>query len=333
MLVGDSDSGVNTGSDTIINNGTANYISGDSYSGDGSGNDVIVNNGTVYSGIVGDTITGGTASGNDTITNNGVANNNIMGDGGFGATGGGDDTINNNGTVYGTIYGDSGSGGGGGNDSINNSGYVSYDIDGGDGNDSINNSGTVDNNINAGNGDDTVTITGSGTVGGVMDGGAGYDVLQFNLATSNPEELMAIAEQIAAANPAGGTLTINGIVYTWQNFEQLSTLLLSLVRLNGVGDPLAVFCSLGGGIDVYAVVGTQGILSLSVSGQALSNASTFAQENGTTVTVANSSSSTVYALSSGEFQVNHPSGFDFTFSYQTRCGELPAAGTFVEEEV
>jgi hypothetical protein len=333
-ISGDSGLGNNSGNDVIVNNGTSNTISGDGFNGTtNSGSDTITNNGTVNGSIAGDTVASGDATGSDTITNNGNVNGDIYGDGNIISTGGGNDTINNNGNINGGIYGDGDASVSSGNDTVNNSGYVGNTIDTGNGNDTVNNSGYVGNTIDLGAGDDTMTITGNGYVGGVIEGGSGYDTLNFNLATSDPEELQAIAQQIAAANPAGGTLTIRGIVYTWQNFEQLSTLLLSLVRVNGVGDPLAVFCALGGGIDVYAVVGNQGILSLSVSAQALSNASANAQENGVTVNVAHSSTSVVYALASGEIQVNAPNGFDFTFNYQSRCGELPEAGTLVVEEV
>ncbi|MFN8374219.1 MAG: hypothetical protein U0694_15240 [Anaerolineae bacterium] len=331
-ILGDSLNGTGSGSDVIINNGYADSIVGDS-GGPGTGSDVLVNNGQVVN-IMGDS-SNMDGSGADSLTNNGNADE-IFGDSIY-ANGSGSDTITNNGALAGDLYADTYQGNGSGNDTVVNNGVIGGSIYGdselgsGSGSDTIINNGAVNNNIIAGGGDDTVVISGMGYVAGIMDGGAGYDVLTFNLTTSDPEELLAIAAQIAAANPAGGTLTIRGIVYTWQNFEELSALLISLVRLNSYGDPFAVFCALGGGIEVYAVVGNQGVLALSISSQALSNAINFAQANNSLVTVARSANSTLYALATGELQVNAPNGSDYTFSYQTLCGVLPLPRAIAED--
>jgi hypothetical protein len=309
-ILGDSNFGSGNGDDVIVNNGTVNEIFGDSSFGDGFGGDTIVNNGGVVGDVYADT-SSGNGSGSDSVTNNGVVQGNVFGDSEVGS-GAGNDTITNNGTVTG-IYGDDTSGSGTGSDTIVNS-------------------GTVTGNIVAGGGNDTVTIQGTGSVGGVMDGGAGFDILTFDVSTNDPDELLAIAEQIAAANPTGGTLVIQGRTYVWQNFEQLSAILLSLVRINRVADPVAVFCRLGGGIDVYAISGTQGVFSTFASAQALSSALAQASTLNSPVAVSSSSTSTVFALPSGEVQVNTPSGFAYTFNYQTRCGTLPAPQAFVPEE-
>src|SRR5262249_24889023 len=126
-------------------------------------------------------------------------------------------------------------------------------------------------------------------------------------------------------NPQGGTLTLNGHTYTWQNFEELSLLFLTLIRINGYGVPFAVFCAAEGGLNVYRTQGNAGVLALHVTAQALSNALEFAQANNALVRIATGESLTLFALSSGELQVNATDGSDFTFSYQTRCGELPAS--------
>ncbi len=334
-LIGDSDMGDGTGNDAIVNNGYADSLVGDTSNGVGSGSDVLVNNGTVVN-MNGDSIFN-SGSGSDSLVNNGTTNE-MFGDTTFG-DGSGNDTLVNNGNVVEDVYADTYSGTGSGNDTVINNGVVAGNVFGdselgsGTGNDNITNGGTINGSIYAGGGDDTVTIVGSGSVGGVIDGGADYDVLNFNFTSSDPEELLAIAQQIAAANPAGGTLTIRGIVYTWQNFEQLSSLLLSLIRINGVADPFAVFCTFGGGIDVYAIVGDDGVLSLTISAQALSNAIARAQEIGTFVRVDSSATSTVYVFPSGEIQVNAPTGYDYAFDYRVRCGELPLPGAVVEEEV
>jgi hypothetical protein len=321
-MYGDSAGGNGSGNDIIINNGTTYGLIGDTAGGDGSGSDQLVNNGTVNT-LVGDTYSGN-ASGNDTITNNGYVINDIVGDGGM-VSSTGNDTIINNGVVDYSIYGDDAYGIGTGNDTINNSGTVNQNIDAGGGNDTVANSGVVNGTIYAGAGDDTVIIQGNGTVNGTMDGGSGYDVLTFSLNSSDPAQLEEWAAQIAAANPAGGTLTINGHIYTWQNFEELSSLLLTLVRLNGYGDPFAVFCSRQGGLDIYRIQGTTGILALHVDAQVISNALEFAQANDVLVRIATGGSLTLYALAGGELQVNATDGTDFAFSYQTRCGDLPSS--------
>ncbi|MFN8375750.1 MAG: hypothetical protein U0694_23120 [Anaerolineae bacterium] len=326
------------GNDVIINNGTVTQsIYGDAFLGTGTGSDVITNNGLVYGAIVGDA-SDGASSGSDVIVNNGTVINSIHGDTGGTADGSGGDVIINNGTIAQDIYGDAFLGNGTGSDAITNNGSVTniYGDDynnAGTGNDTITNNGTV-NNINAGGGSDTVVINGTtSTVNGTIDGGTGYDVLTFNLTSANPDELRSWAEQIAAANPAGGTLTFNGHTYTWVNFEELTRLVFSIARINLPADPLAVFCSLQGGIDTYAIVGQQGTLSLGISAQQLSNGLAQAQSSGDTVLVGQSATSTVYALATGEVQVNTPGGFTFRFRYEGYCGALPLAVEEVETPV
>ncbi len=313
-MVGDTIYGDGSGNDIIINNGTAYAIIGDAAIGNGSGSDTLINNGTVIN-IVGDTYDGN-ASGNDSITNNGYVSGNVYGDGSF-VTGTGNDTIDNAGVLDGNIYGDEDP-----NASLPSAPQPGDPVPG-SGSDTIINSGAVNGSIIAGGGDDTVIIAGIGAVNGVIDGGSGYDVLTFNLSTSNPEELQALAAQIAAANPAGGTISLQGRVYTWQNFEELSQILLSLARINDYGDPFAAFCSLGGGLDIYVTSGNQGFLALRVSVQQISNGIAYARENGVTLQIARSPTAILYVLATGELQVNAPNGADFTFSYETRCGELP----------
>jgi hypothetical protein len=338
-ITGDDNGGEGSGDDVIVNNGTVDgSVYGDTPYGEGSGDDTIVNNGTT-SDIIGDT-GDGDGSGNDSITNNGITYT-IIGDtygGEVGGDGSGSDTITNNGYVSGDIYGDSANGDSTGNDTITNTNLVDGSIYGdsydnsGTGSDTIVNSGSV-SNIYAGGGNDSVTIQGGGTVTGIMDGGDGFDTLTFSLTSSDPDELLAIAAQIAAANPAGGTLVIRGITYVWQNFEQLSALLISLVRLNTLAQPFAVFCRLGGGVDVYATVGSEGFFSLYASAQQISNGIALAQTTGNVVQIGASSTSTLFALATGELQVNAPSGAAFTFNYVQRCGPLPTPRDEPLEEV
>jgi hypothetical protein len=330
-IEGDTSSGAGSGDDIIVNNGTANNVSGDTGFGVGTGNDTIINNGTA-AGVFGDSADGG-SSGNDTITNNGVIQSDIFADG-SGGFADGNDTVTNNGYIVGSIYGDGGLTIGTGSDTITNNGTVT-NIGGAGGNDTITNNGIVNGDILAGDGNDTVIIQGGvAVVGDSINGGNDYDVLTFNLSSTNPAELEAAAAVIAAANPAGGTITINGITYTWLNFEEL-TQILNIVRLNGLADPLALFCAVTGGIDIYNVVGQQGFISLYVSPQQISNGVAHALSTGTDILIGSSSTAQVYALSSGELRVNGPNGFSFLL-VASRCGVLPAPQPFqqvVEEEI
>ena len=113
-----------------------------------------------------------------------------------------DDTVINNGTVTGATTA----------------------IDTGDGNDTVVNNGTANGDVNLGDGDDTMHVRNH--VNGTMDGGDGTDTIIFELVVGGTtEELNRVAQEIADANPQGGTIVINGQRYRWQNFEQLVDLL------------------------------------------------------------------------------------------------------------
>jgi hypothetical protein len=339
QIMGDTLTGTGSGNDTIINNGSVSGgLEGDASDGDGSGSDVIINNGFINGTITGDMGGNNDGSGNDTIINNGTMTSDIYGDA-YQGDGSGSDTIVNNGTVS-SVYGDASTGASSGNDTITNTGTVNGTIFGDDynstgtGNDTIINSGTVGDDISAGGGDDTVIIQGENAqVDGTIDGGAGYDVLTFDFSTTDPAILLDAAAQFAAANPAGGTITIAGHTYTWTNFEELRLLIFSVARLNQIMDPLAVFCALSGVVDVYVVSGNEGVFSLNISEQVISNG--LAQAVNGRVQIGSSSTATVYALPSGELEVISPSGFSFTFTFQTYCGTLPPVSEtepIVEEE-
>lgn len=243
-IIGDGIASGTGGNDVITNNGTTiatgatTGINGDIegdfvVDGDG-GNDVITNNGTVAGDIDGDTVddfnndgTGGNG-GDDTLINNGVVGDDMDGDNA--AHNGGDDIIINNGTVNGNIEGD---------DNINAAGSVG-------GNDRITINGVVGGSVlgDAGvqTGGDDVVILQNGANGGVdnallIDGNGGNDQLVFNFTVNDQAAYDALAAQIAAANPAGGSLTFNGQTFNWQNFEQLVNL---LVLAGGRGGPAVI---------------------------------------------------------------------------------------------
>ncbi len=81
--------------------------------------------------------------------------------------------------------------------------------------------------IECGPGNDTTTLgTGANLIGRIACG-PDFDTIIF--AMDVPEEaLPLVSSQIAAANPAGDTLVINGLTYTWTDCELLVS------QLNGV---------------------------------------------------------------------------------------------------
>lgn len=79
--------------------------------------------------------------------------------------------------------------------------------------------GTINANVFAGDGNDTVTL-GDITVTGTVNGGNDTDTLIFDM-TVPPADIATVQAAIAAANPASDSLTINGTLYRWTNFENL----------------------------------------------------------------------------------------------------------------
>jgi hypothetical protein len=176
-----------TGGGNVINNGVVNVPQGDGIKS-GNGSHLIVNNGTITAG---DNAIWGN-QGDDTFINNGIINGRVF-------LGLDDDTVTNNGIVNGTVSLSSG-------------------------NDTVTNNGTVNGAINLGAGNDTMTVR--GVVTGTMDGGADWDTLIFDMTVEGTSsDLNALAREMAAANPAGGSITINGYTFTWVNFESLINLL------------------------------------------------------------------------------------------------------------
>ncbi len=327
-VVGDNIEGDGFGNDTITNNGEVFDIIGDSGGASGYGDDVITNNGTVEFDIYGDTDLNGTDSdGNDIITNNGEVDGNITANGG-------NDLVVNNGTVENNIHGDDENGSGDGNDIILNSGLVEGTIYGdsaggaGTGNDTIVNSGTVSGGIEAGGGDDSVILSNFGTVGGLVNGDAGFDTLEFDITTANTGQLLEWADQIFAASPSGGTLSFNGVTYTWANFEELVQL-LNLTAVNGPAIVMQGYCIPDGSFDVYRIVSaTEGVFAFRATAQQISAAFVDITENRL---VASDGDLQLWALTNGELQMNAP-GYEFAFDYADYCGILPEATIFFQQE-
>lgn len=304
------------GNDTITNDAT---VTGSGYIDSGLGNDIVTNNGS-FGGLYGNQgddvltnngpLTGGMggSDGNDVITNNGAAY----------SLGGNDgtDTITNSGTVTTYVSGDDG------NDIITNNGTVGTLINGSDGNDIIVNNGTVNGSINGMEDNDTIIINTQTSSGGsdnalTLNGGSGTDVLQFDFYSQDAYNAAAAA--LAAANPAGGSITINGQTYTWFNFEQLLAILRVAVptgssasittkpwqpdgRLNPEHrgyESVVLYCN-GGGYQVYADTG-QPLINAGAGTVSSTLADSIAQQHN--LMLGQNGQVTLWALFTNEVQV------------------------------
>lgn len=200
------------------------------YTGTPNGDDVIVQSSSNVSntGVLNTIVT---ANGGDTITVNGGT----VSSGGIAIAGGAqnDDIVINSGTVTATDHAIEG---GGGNDTITvNGGSVTSTtgraIRGRGGDDTITlNGGVITGNsvaINPNAGSDTVVIGGNVTINGSINGGnngSNIDILKFSVSVF-ATEYQALSALLAAADPAAGSITINGFTYTWLNFENIENAL------------------------------------------------------------------------------------------------------------
>ncbi len=351
---GASNEGVYVFPGSTINNNGSIATTGNSAAAvrlDGSGNQ-ITNNGTISTSGSGSDAIGGT-SGN-TIINNGSLATTGTGAGifqyGSAST---TTTITNTGTI--TANGD------GiliwnGNTNIDHSGDIAATgraISTGNGTDTVLLDGNVTGDVNTGGGNDAVTVGASNPrLNGELNGGAGTDTLTFAL-TVTSAEAPALAAAIAAASPAGGTLTYGGNVYEWVNFETLINALNIIAGPGGGGGgggggtgggPVVVlvtihafadgrlnnldfaataipFCGLGGkGLDIYAVAGGQIDLAFQVSVEQVQAA--LAAANGASVQVAPEVArlgAALFALDGDTLQLNGPDGYSFIFQANV-CG-------------
>lgn len=103
-------------------------------------------------------------------------------------------------------------------------------------------------------------------------------------------------------------------------------------RLNheDLSAPVALFCAETGGLDIYNIVGEEGVFFRRISPQALADGIEVATGRGRDVRLMNTSLIVVWALSTGEVQINS-GDYEFRMSYQDACGGLPES-TFVISE-
>ena len=135
----------------------------------------------------------------------------------------------------------------------------------GAGSDTVSAGGRIEGGITCGDGADLVyilngVVAGAGAaVIGTIDGGTGVDGLgfAFTVTVGSQAEADALSAAIAAASPAGGTITIGGVPYAWTNFEILYDLLAfniaedviitipvtRRVNASDLAAPVAVYCT------------------------------------------------------------------------------------------
>ena len=167
----------------------------------GDGDDTV----TMFGGSIvagGDGLKGGL--GNDTITFLGGSMD-VDGDGIDGDSG--DDTITvSGGTINSTN--DDGIDGGSGNDIISISGAT------------VTSSASDGENINANSGNDTVILGTGANINATINCGHDTDTLEFAMAVASAE-LSAAQAAVGGASPAGDTITISGLSYTWIECESI----------------------------------------------------------------------------------------------------------------
>ncbi|HEX6203513.1 MAG TPA: hypothetical protein VF100_10960 [Thermoanaerobaculia bacterium] len=75
--------------------------------------------------------------------------------------------------------------------------------------------------VDVGEGDDLVSVGEGVVLAGPIEGGPGDDELSFTQ-TLAPADCAAAIAAVEAADPAAGSITIEGLVYEWSGFETLT---------------------------------------------------------------------------------------------------------------
>ena len=188
------------------------YMWSGGFSGNTTQSDYLINNGTIGEGMNDDGLWG--SAGNDILINNGVViggtwtiwngfPGTIFGDDSLGVSD--DDIIIHNGISHGNIHGDYSAGG---DDTILINGQVNGGV-----------YGEGPESVTFGN--DLITVTNNAVITDIIDGMGGVDTLQFDFSTADEGVYNTLFDHINASDPASGSLTFNGNVFNWINFEIL----------------------------------------------------------------------------------------------------------------
>jgi hypothetical protein len=103
------------------------------------------------------------------------------------------------------------------------------------------------------------------------------------------------------------------------------------INADGWGSPVALYCTEGGGLDIYDIVGDTGVFSERISDQAIANAIAAAAGQGN-IRVSNGENTDVWILESGEIQINN-GDYSYRIRYQNTCGALPEPEAVTNIEV
>ena len=93
------------------------------------------------------------------------------------------------------------------------------------------------------------------------------------------------------------------------------------INADGWGSPVALYCTEGGGLDIYDIVGDTGVFSERFTDQELANAIATAAQQGN-LRISNGENTDVWILESGEIQINN-GDYSYRLRYQSTCGALP----------
>lgn len=241
----------------------------------------------------------------------------------------GDDVITNNGTIS-----SGGIDGGSGNDTITNNGFISASVDGGPGSDVILNLGTLAGGFGLDGGSGANTIYNDGSVDFIIAGGGGAGTVILG---PNADGMAGIngdgddtlcfnnGVDVAGLSAAGGSVTVGAETFTWSNFAALAVncpvpgLATGDGRLNTDPLPPVVVWCRPAGVEVFSVnyATSEGALAFRASPAAVEQGIVTAQTTGANTAIASGDGATLYALTSGELQVNkfEPSGNLYVFIF------------------
>lgn len=221
----------------------------------------------------------------------------------------------------------------GGNDTIIVNGTVGHDVNGQVGNDNITIGGTVQGTVDGGLGNDTVTLK-DGANGGsdgelIVTGNTGTDKLVFGFTITSEADYNALAALIAS-NAPNGSITINGQIITWSNFEELVNALIAnfgigsnltfkdnRLNQNDAGASALVYCSADGfhvlRVDSFTAFGSQ---AFTVNTAEVEAALAQAADQSQTVEVKSGAGITLLASPDGKLTVVAPDISDASKTYQ-----------------
>lgn len=207
--------------------------------------------------------------------------------------------------------------------------------------------------ISMGEGDDTVQIASGARATGTIDGGEG-DETDGDLLIVGDETLCGEAEGTAARirdvrglvegiNLDGDTFGFDGEEYTIENFERGSsgvrdTRCIQFIedgRINAydMGAPVAGYCNTLEGLNVWPIdTDGNGQIDFSVSGEQMRTALQEAVTSGQNVLIAaGARGSSLYALSSNEYQMMRLQPDGKTYAYIFEPGRCGPAGVYTAE--